>query len=64
VDPDTEDAALAQMELEARRWNEDQLLKRLRKDCSGFREECDEFSAEFQSAVKAALTGERRAQGK
>jgi hypothetical protein len=52
MDEDTTDAAYHQLELEARE-REDRLIARLRKECSGFRSECDEFSAEFNRAVKA-----------
>ncbi len=46
MDEDTTDAQWAQLENERRR--EDELLERLRKEYSGFRRECDEFSADFK----------------
>lgn len=52
MDPDTEDAARAhQQELEMR--EQDELIARIRKETSGFRKECDEFSATFNQAVMA-----------
>ncbi len=49
---DLEHAQLAQAENEERHRREDELLKRLRKECSGFRREVDDFSAETQQALK------------
>jgi hypothetical protein len=47
MDDDTEMAALHQLELEARSYREDILLKQARA-YSGFRAECDRFSADFK----------------
>jgi hypothetical protein len=44
---DDDMAAHHQQELEARQYNEDQLLKQARL-YSGFRAECDRFSADFK----------------
>lgn len=60
MDDDTQDAALAhQQELEARHCKEE--FARLRKETSGFRKECDEFSATFNQADMAIR--KRYAQG-
>lgn len=49
TDDDTESAAWFQKELDERKRREDELIERLRKDTSGFRKECDDFTAEFSS---------------
>lgn len=53
MDDDATDAAWFELELEARRQREDKLIARLRKETSGFRDECEEFSATFRQADMA-----------
>jgi hypothetical protein len=53
MDEDTTDAAWFQLEQEAQRQRENQLIARLRRETSGFRDECDEFSATFKQADMA-----------
>lgn len=52
-DEDQMAAEAHQYELECRRWCEDQLITRLRKETSGFRDECNSFSATFRQADRA-----------
>lgn len=52
MESDLEAAQLFQLELEGRRYREDELISRLRKDCSNFRKVNDEFDAEFKQALK------------
>lgn len=47
MDEDTTDAAWAELELQQRQRREDELIERVREQCSSFRADCDAFHAAF-----------------
>ncbi len=60
MDEDTQDAAWAQQEQDERRHREDALIKRVREQTAGFRDECDRYSAEFDSAMRRITKGSEK----